>query len=142
MKRAVSLMVAILALSACGSGGGEQHSSAPATPKQTGLGVLADRTFGDLDAKITAPEIAGDNYTGVLITLTDKADKPVEAAKIHATSSMPEHHMDGPDLKAEDQGAGKYWMPGEMMKGKWWLNLSVKTADGKDYTDTAEVVLP
>jgi hypothetical protein len=145
LKRTVSLMVAVLLLSACGGGGGgtsSEHASAPATPKPSGLGTLADRTFGDLEARITAPEIAGDNYTGVMIALTDRQDKPVDGASIKATSSMPEHQMDGPEFKSEAKGDGKYWMPGEMMKGKWWLNLTVKTAQGREFTDTAEVVLP
>ncbi len=154
MKRAIAGLLVGIARAGCG-GAQEPAStesasttatgtaSGEAAPAAAGTGVLTERTFGDMAAKISAPERAKDGYSGLMIELTKSDGTPVTGATITATSSMPEHNMDGPDMTSEDKGAGKYWLPGgDMMKGKWLINLSVKTADGKSATDSAEVVLP
>lgn len=141
MKRAFAGLFAVFALAGCGSGGGSTTESADnaAAPG----GVLTERSVDHMVAKFSAPERAKDGYAGLMVELTTDEGKPVEGATITAKSSMPEHNMDGPDLKSEPRGGGKYWLPGDdMMKGKWRIDFGITDAEGKSHTDSAEVVLP
>jgi hypothetical protein len=142
MKRTLAVVLLALALVSCGPRPDETQTTGP-NPNSAGTGVLTERNLDGMVLKFSAPERTKTGYAGLLIDLTDDAGKPVEGAVITAKSSMPEHGMDGPDMKSQPRKPGQYWMPGDdMMKGKWRIDMSVKTADGKSHTDSAEVLLP
>ncbi len=77
----------------------------------------------------------GGNNT-LFCTITDSQGKLVSRSYLTAKTSMPTMAMAGPELSAQESGAGKYQFTSNFMSGLWEVKFHI---DDKDATVNVEV---
>ena len=99
-----------------------------APSQQDGLGLTVDVGISP------TPPLVGP--TRLLISLSDSAGAPVEGAEVQVEGNMTHAGMAPVFATAQDEGEGKYVIPGFRftMAGDWILTVRVTLADGRQGT--------
>ena len=134
MRRISVVFALAIALSGCSA---QQNGNGPVT----GNGWSTQRHIGDAVATISAPERTETGFSGLLVKLT-KNGAPLNDAHVSAKTSMPQHRMEGPQMVGQPKGSGAYWLPGNLMKGEWKIDLSIKDPNGSSYSDSIDTTVP